>query len=178
MPATAPSWRGEDGDRPLSDRGLGQAKELVDLLGDRGIGGSASSPARRCVQTVEPLAEDARSLSVDLDKRLAEGAAVRGALDLMLDGGDDQVLCAHGDLIPGLMHRLVGPGACGPPEPGPVPEGVGVGDRAGPRPARQGPLPPALRLTRPRSGAPGRRGAQPVVVVDPDAIWACICALN
>jgi broad specificity phosphatase PhoE len=100
------SWRGEDADRPLSDRGLGQATDLADLLGEREIRRVASSPARRCVQTVEPLAELLK-LSVDLDKRLAEGSALRGALDLILDGGDDQVLCAHGDLIPDLMARLV-----------------------------------------------------------------------
>ena len=99
------TWPGEDGDRPLSDRGLGQARDLVDLLGDRTIRRVSSSPARRCVQTVEPLAAHLK-VAVDLDKRLAEGASVRGALDLIL-AGDDQVLCAHGDLIPDVMVRLV-----------------------------------------------------------------------
>ncbi len=99
------TWQGEDGDRPLSDRGMGQADDLVDLLGDRTIRRVASSPARRCVQTVEPLATHLK-LAVDPDKHLAEGASVRGALDLIL-AGDDQVLCAHGDLIPDVMVRLV-----------------------------------------------------------------------
>ncbi len=99
-------WRGEDAERPLSDRGHAQARGLVDLLGVRGIERISSSPARRCIQTVEPLA-DALGLEVELDKRLAEGAPVRTALDVLLGAGTDHVLCAHGDLIPGLMHRLV-----------------------------------------------------------------------
>jgi broad specificity phosphatase PhoE len=103
------SWRGDDEERPLSERGLDQAMGLVQLLGDRGIARVTSSPARRCIQTVEPLA-GAHDLEVELDKRLAEGSAVRAALELLLAGGDDHVLCAHGDLIPGLMHRLVADG--------------------------------------------------------------------
>ncbi len=100
------SWRGEDADRPLSPRGLAQAAGLADLLGDRGVTSVSSSPARRCVQTIEPLAH-ALKLPVELDKRLAEGSSVKVALDALLTGGDGQVLCAHGDLIPALMARLV-----------------------------------------------------------------------
>jgi broad specificity phosphatase PhoE len=108
-------WQGEDGDRPLSARGLEQARGLIEVLGERPITSITSSPARRCVQTVEPLAQ-ALGLQVELDKRLAEGSAVRGALDVLLGGDQDHVLCAHGDLIPDLMQRLVSQGmrASGP----------------------------------------------------------------
>ncbi len=102
-------WRGEDADRPLSDRGHAQAVGLAHRLGVRGIERISSSPARRCIQTVEPLADEL-GLEIELDERLAEGAAVRGALDLLLCSGPDTVLCAHGDLIPSLMHRLVSQG--------------------------------------------------------------------
>jgi broad specificity phosphatase PhoE len=99
-------WRGADEDRPLSRRGLAQAQGLAELLGDRGVTSVSSSPARRCVQTIEPLARSLK-LEVVLDKRLAEGSSVKGALDALLGGGDGQVLCAHGDLIPALMAHLV-----------------------------------------------------------------------
>jgi 8-oxo-dGTP diphosphatase len=99
------SWRGEDAERPLSSRGHLQAKLLGQLLGCDHISRVISSPARRCIQTVEPLAE-ARGVKVRTDKRLAEGASVREAYDLLV-AHDHQVLCAHGDLIPALMDRLV-----------------------------------------------------------------------
>jgi broad specificity phosphatase PhoE len=99
------SWRGEDADRPLSDRGHLQAQGLASLLADRAITSVISSPARRCAQTVEPLAASL-GLSVLLDKRLAEGESLRPALGLLL-AADDAVLCAHGDLIPDLMAQLV-----------------------------------------------------------------------
>ena len=102
-------WRGDDADRPLSDRGHAQAVGLAHLLGVRGIERISSSPARRCIQTVEPLADEL-GLAVELDKRLSEGSAVREALDLVLGSGPNHVLCAHGDLIPSVMRRLVSQG--------------------------------------------------------------------
>jgi len=103
------SWRGEDVERPLSERGRDQARGLIDLLSDRDITLITSSPAQRCIETVEPLAQ-ALGLRVELDKRLAEGSALRPALDVAMDAGAGHVLCAHGDLIPALMQRLVNQG--------------------------------------------------------------------
>jgi len=102
------SWRGEDAARPLSERGHLQAQGLIALLADRTITSLASSPALRCAQTIEPLAASL-GLDVILDKRLAEGSPLRPALGLVL-AGDDTVLCAHGDLIPDLMARLMSRG--------------------------------------------------------------------
>jgi broad specificity phosphatase PhoE len=102
------SWRGEDAERPLSERGHLQAQGLIALLADRTITSVASSPALRCDQTVEPLAASL-GLTVTLDKRLAEGSPLRPALGLVL-AADDAVLCAHGDLIPDIMSRLVSQG--------------------------------------------------------------------
>jgi broad specificity phosphatase PhoE len=103
------SWRGEDGGRPLSQRGHAQAQGLIDLLGKRGITLITSSPAQRCVETVEPLAQ-ALGLEVELDKRLAEGSPVQPAFEVLMGAGPGHVLCAHGDLIPSLMQRLVDEG--------------------------------------------------------------------
>ena len=80
-------WTGDDTLRPLDERGRLQALALRDLS-QRAIGRIVSSPYRRCVETVEPLAE-ALGIPVELDDRLAEGAPPQLALSLLaeLDGG-------------------------------------------------------------------------------------------
>jgi 8-oxo-dGTP diphosphatase len=94
------AWTGDDTLRPLDERGLRQALALRDLA-QRAIGRIVSSPYRRCVETVEPLA-DALGLPVELDDRLAEGASLQLALALLaeLDGG---LACTHGDVIEAVL---------------------------------------------------------------------------
>jgi 8-oxo-dGTP diphosphatase len=57
-------WDGDDRGRPLDDRGRKQAEELVERLAPYAIEAILSSPARRCVDTVEQLAR-ARGLVLD-----------------------------------------------------------------------------------------------------------------
>jgi phosphohistidine phosphatase SixA len=64
-------WEGDDGLRPLDERGRRQADQLVDLLAGYELDRIFSSPAIRCVQTVEPLAE-ARGLGIEIRSELAE----------------------------------------------------------------------------------------------------------
>ena len=52
-------WNPDDG-RPLSDRGRASAVALGDLLASAPIGALYSSPARRAVETIEPLARRLR----------------------------------------------------------------------------------------------------------------------
>jgi broad specificity phosphatase PhoE len=94
------AWTGDDTLRPLDERGLRQALALRNLS-QRAIGRIVSSPYRRCVETVEPLA-DALGLPVELDDRLAEGAPPKLALELLaeLDGG---LACTHGDVIEAVL---------------------------------------------------------------------------
>lgn len=101
-------WQGDDGFRPLNARGRQQASAVAELLAGRGVTKVVSSPATRCVQTVEPLA-DALGLRVKVDKRLAEGADLAGALDVVTARGH-LAICAHGDLIPEIMAVFVGRG--------------------------------------------------------------------
>jgi 8-oxo-dGTP diphosphatase len=70
-------------------------------LSPRGIDRVVSSPYRRCIETVEPLA-GALGLPVEVDDRLAEGASRRRALALLveLDGG---LACTHGDVIEAVL---------------------------------------------------------------------------
>ncbi|MFF3784351.1 histidine phosphatase family protein [Streptomyces sp. NPDC001933] len=48
-------WTGDESARPLSPQGLSQAGSLAAVMRDS-IDAIHSSPAKRCVQTVEPLA--------------------------------------------------------------------------------------------------------------------------
>jgi 8-oxo-dGTP diphosphatase len=49
-------WEGDDDLRPLDERGLRQAEELVELLAGYQVKQVVSSPALRCIQTLEPFA--------------------------------------------------------------------------------------------------------------------------
>jgi phosphohistidine phosphatase SixA len=93
-------WTGDDTLRPLDERGRLQALALRDLS-QRPIGRIVSSPYRRCVETVEPLA-GTLGLALELDDRLAEGATAPLALSLLaeLDGG---LACTHGDVIEAVL---------------------------------------------------------------------------
>jgi 8-oxo-dGTP diphosphatase len=78
------SWDGDDGARPLSRKGQRQADGIADQLADAGIHRLLSSPALRCVQTLQPLAERL-GLPVEDDARLEEGARLRDALALAVE---------------------------------------------------------------------------------------------
>jgi 8-oxo-dGTP diphosphatase len=102
------SWEGRDVTRPLSKKGHRQANGIADLLADAGIERVLSSPARRCIQTLEPLA-DRLGVPVVADRRLAEGARPAAALSLaaeLRDAGCHVALCSHGDVIPDLLRTV------------------------------------------------------------------------
>jgi len=91
-------WDGDDRLRPLDELGFGQAVGLVGLLDGYEISLVLSSPALRCVQTVEPLALE-RGLEVQVRDELAEerqetdGAALVQSL-----GGRYVAFSVHGGL--------------------------------------------------------------------------------
>jgi 8-oxo-dGTP diphosphatase len=100
------AWRGDDRDRPLSDKGEKQALGIADELGARPIERVVSGPATRCRQTVEPLAERL-GLRVEIDRRLDEGRDGHEALALAEELSEvEAVICSHGDVIPDLLHIL------------------------------------------------------------------------
>lgn len=100
------SWVGSDLLRPLSTTGWQQAAGLVERLEDYPIEQILSSPAVRCLETVEPLAHD-RYLPVDPLPALGvdfNPAKVLGLIgDRRLRG---TVLCGHGDMIAWLLAQL------------------------------------------------------------------------
>ncbi len=95
-------WSGDDRLRPLDGRGRRQAEALVERLAPFRPGRILSSPFRRCVETVEPLA---RRLAIDVEAReeLGEGSDPETALALLVGLGGDGVVCTHGDLAPALF---------------------------------------------------------------------------
>jgi len=101
-------WRPDDRLRPLAEKGFAQAHGLIDLLADHRIEVIVSSPAVRCLQTVEPLAAD-RGLTVVEDPALWEGMPFAPVRRLAGDL-DHAVLCSHGDLIPALIDELIAEG--------------------------------------------------------------------
>ena len=98
-------WPADDRLRPLTEKGFDQARALVDLLGGHRVEVILSSPAVRCVQSVEPLAT-ALGLEVVEDRSLGEGMPL-GPVRRLADRLDRAVLCSHGDLIPDLIDELI-----------------------------------------------------------------------
>jgi 8-oxo-dGTP diphosphatase len=102
---TRRDWVGDDKLRPLSQKGYRQAVSLVRRLEGWGPGRILSSPYVRCVQTVQPLADDL-GLKVEEVDELAEGAGL-AALRLVRSLADRPIaLCTHGDVIPEVLVAL------------------------------------------------------------------------
>lgn len=110
------NWTGDDRSRPLSDRGELQAKGIAAAVdGSRSPKATPrilASPARRCVQTMEPFAVQVGGEVVE-DSRLFEGAG-RPEIGALLEdvaptaeGDGTAVVCSHGDVIPILLDLLV-----------------------------------------------------------------------
>jgi len=103
------AWTGPDALRPLSDPGRREAHGLLTQLRDYPITRIVSSPAVRCLQTVEPLAQR-RGLPVEPADTLGVEADPAGLADLLLDpAADETVLCSHGELIGAALTRLLEP---------------------------------------------------------------------
>lgn len=103
------AWDGPDSLRPLSDPGRREAHGLLTQLRDYPITRIVSSPAVRCLQTVEPLAQR-RGLPVEPTDALAVDADPAALAALLLDpAAGEAVLCSHGELIGAVLTRLIGP---------------------------------------------------------------------
>ena len=96
-------WTAPDRDRPLTDAGRAQAASLVKLIGG-GVRKIKSSPYKRCMETVSPLAE-ALGLRVEEEVRLAEGAGPEWTLGELATAGGT-VLCTHGDVMAEVVTGL------------------------------------------------------------------------
>jgi 8-oxo-(d)GTP phosphatase len=122
-------WTGDDLLRPLDFKGQAEARILVRLLSCFGPVRVISSPAARCLATVEPYAAHVgapvvvepalmlprRPASVSADENVPRPEVV-GAVRRLLVDGVRTVICAHRENIPDIMavacHQLNAP----PPE--------------------------------------------------------------
>lgn len=101
-------WSETDLDRPLAQRGTTRAEELTELLSAYGVRRILTSPATRCMRTVEPYAKRTDSL-VQVDERLVEGARpsdVRLSVAALLDRRKPAVLCTHRPTLPWVFAAL------------------------------------------------------------------------
>lgn len=98
-------WQGDDLERPLDEKGRLQAQNLVGLLEPYRVDRIVSSPFRRCLETVEPLAE-ARGLEIEQSDNLADGVGPAKARSLFESlSGSAAVTCGHGE----ELEQLFGP---------------------------------------------------------------------
>jgi phosphohistidine phosphatase SixA len=96
-------WAAPDDERPLTDRGRDRALRLVDETSVLPIRRVLASPARRCVETVEPLAEQ-RGIPIEPTSDLGIGVAPDRVLDLLADDAvNAAVLCTHGEVLTALF---------------------------------------------------------------------------
>ena len=109
-------WKRDDRLRPLSRRGLRQAKDLVPLLEPYKPKRILASPYVRCAQTVEPLASKLGS-KVEEVEELAEGKGPEAVslLASLLDLSYAVVVCTHGDVMLEALSTLGKDVPQGPP---------------------------------------------------------------
>jgi 8-oxo-dGTP diphosphatase len=98
-------YKGDDRFRPLSKRGVAQARALVPLLAEHRPQRILSSPYVRCCETVQPTAE-ALGLPVESIEELAEGHGEETLRLMERMVGEAAVLCSHGDVATAVLVAL------------------------------------------------------------------------
>jgi phosphohistidine phosphatase SixA len=101
------SFDGPDTDRPLTKRGRAQARALVEPLAHSDVRAIVSSPARRCIETVTPLAEHL-GMAVETVDALSEDSTGDAALAALLARGSETsgivVGSSHGPIFDDLLR--------------------------------------------------------------------------
>jgi len=99
-------WKGDDTLRPLSKVGKAQATGIAKQLASEPIDVIISSPYRRCVGTVAPLAAKL-GVGIETSDALGEDARLAQALRLFEKVQDrEAVLCTHGDVLQELLDHF------------------------------------------------------------------------
>lgn len=94
-----------DDDRALDSTGWVQAEKLAEWLRHAGVERILTSPYRRCVESVTPLAS-LTGLPLERHTELGERSDVEDSWRLLAAVADGvTVLCSHGDVIPDLIRR-------------------------------------------------------------------------
>ncbi len=104
-------WDGPDATRPLLHRGLDQAMSAAPSIAAYGPVRLVSSPATRCLTTIEPVAR-ITGLEVKVVVGISQDAYVAGAaksakqIEKRLARRQNVVLCSHGPVIPELVEAI------------------------------------------------------------------------
>ena len=107
-------WQGPDLARPLSAQGRREALGLTLRLGRLPVRRLLSSPAERCRQTVQPLA-DRIGRPVEPHQALGVDATGPGVLELLASPAlRHAVLCTHGEVIGRVFDELRAAGIAEP----------------------------------------------------------------
>ncbi len=102
---------GPDADRPLTERGRGEARSIVPSIAAFGPEKLYSSTARRCRQTVDPLSK-ALKLPVKTTDAISQDAyesgesAVREMIGKRVRKRVNVVVCSHGPVLPDIVREV------------------------------------------------------------------------
>ena len=104
-------WTESDDVRPLTKRGRREAAALAERFRADPPDRLVSSPFRRCIETLDPLAREL-DLPIETTELLAEGADGVQALELLLSVSRTGSLacCTHGDVLYELMGVVAASG--------------------------------------------------------------------
>lgn len=104
-------WDGEDAARPLTGRGRRQAEAIVGPLTAFGARKILSSPAVRCVKTVQPLSR-ALGRRIELTPLISQDRWEEGRSDARTVIGErvrarrPVVVCSHGPVLPDILSEI------------------------------------------------------------------------
>ena len=101
-------WDGPDSTRPLLHKGLLQAQDIAGGLLAFGPELIVSSPATRCLATMEPLREMSGALvkisqSISQEEYQSRGTRAIAAMEKRLAKRTPTVMCSHGPVFPQLV---------------------------------------------------------------------------
>lgn len=103
------TWRGSDDERPLTTVGRLQARSLIPVLSAYGVTRMVSSDSLRCLRTITPYARD-HVLGIDATAGLNEEDAtvvtIASAVNDLLAGKENAVLCSHRPVLPVIFETL------------------------------------------------------------------------
>lgn len=117
-------WPFGDVDRPLSGRGQEQALGLARQLGELPVQRLATSPYRRCRETLAPLAELLLLEPADEPLLAPDADPVETESLLFSPSSEGALFCTHGELLNGLLRRWRDTDLVGlPDEPETTPKG-------------------------------------------------------
>ena len=112
-------WIGDDGDRPLDNRGQIQSEKFKPIYEAYGVDEIFSSDAYRCLETVKPLGRDL-GITVGIASDISEYQYSRDKekplkfakkfLKASKDGGTPKtvLLCSHNPVLPKILKELAG----------------------------------------------------------------------